>query len=78
MGINQEDSLSWFEPGAIERLLYLNLKFEATKRLLYLGLMLLYLGLNLRQLRGFFISASLSQSKIGTTKRLLYLDLNGR
>ena len=90
MGINQEDSLSWFEPGAIERLLYLNLKFEATKRLLYLGLMLLYLGLNLRQLRGFFISASLTQSKIGgdqetslswskwkVTKRFLYLGTWG-
>ena len=38
MGGDREASISRFEPKAIERLLYLNLKLEATKTLLYLDL----------------------------------------
>ena len=38
MGTDREASLSRFEIRAIERLLYLNLKLEKTKWLLYLDL----------------------------------------
>ena len=78
MGGNREASLSRFELGEIERLLYLNMKLEVTKRFLYLDL-------NGRQLRGFSISilncgnqgASLPWSKWKVTKRLLYLGILG-
>ena len=64
--------------GWIERLLYLNPRVEATERLFCLGIewevtkRLFYLGTLGDG------EASPSQSRIVATKRLLYLDLNGR